>query len=112
MQVDPEPEKGAIYRSDHLNLAKVGVPVLDPGGGYDLLNGGKVAGQALRDEYRTKHYHQPSDEWQANWDLSGPISDLQVLYAMGRGLANSKDWPNWYPDNEFRAIRDKSLAGK
>ncbi|MFL6689122.1 MAG: M28 family peptidase [Alphaproteobacteria bacterium] len=107
---DPEPEKGAFYRSDHISLAKVGVPMLDPGGGYDLLNGGTAAGQALRDEYRTKHYHQPSDEWQANWDLSGPVSDLQVLYAVGYRLANSGDWPNWYEGNEFRATRDKSMA--
>jgi Zn-dependent M28 family amino/carboxypeptidase len=109
---DPEPEKGAFYRSDHISLAKAGVPMLDPGGGYDLLNGGTAAGQALRDEYRTRHYHQPSDEWQANWDLSGPVSDMEVLYAVGNRLANSNDWPNWYEGNEFRAVRDKSLAGK
>jgi Zn-dependent M28 family amino/carboxypeptidase len=109
---DPEQEKGAFYRSDHISLAKVGVPMLYPGGGYDLLNGGTAAGQALRDEYRINHYHQPSDEWQANWDLSGPVSDLQVLYAVGNHLANSNDWPNWYEGNEFRAIRDKSIAGR
>jgi len=109
---DPEPEKGAFYRSDHLNLAKVGVPMLYPGGGYDLLEGGKAAGQSLRDDYRANRYHQPTDEWRADWDLSGPISDLQVLYAVGNRIVNSKDWPNWYADNEFRAVRDKSMAGK
>jgi Zn-dependent M28 family amino/carboxypeptidase len=109
---DPEPEKGAFYRSDHISLAKVGVPMLYPGGGYDLLNGGTTAGQAVRDEYRTSHYHQPSDEWQPNWDLSGPVSDLEVLYAVGNRLASSNDWPNWYEGNEFRAIRDQSMAGR
>ncbi|HTK80455.1 MAG TPA: M28 family metallopeptidase [Rhizomicrobium sp.] len=109
---DPEPKKGSFYRSDHISLAKVGVPMLDPGGGYDLLNGGTAAGQAARDEYRTKHYHQASDEWQANWDFSGPISDLQVLYAVGRYLANSGQWPNWYEGNEFRSIRDRAMAEK
>jgi Zn-dependent M28 family amino/carboxypeptidase len=109
---DPEPEKGYFYRSDHISLAKVGVPMLDPGGGYDLLNGGKAAGQAARDDYRIHHYHQPSDEWQANWDLSGPVSDLQALYEFGNGLANSDAWPNWYKGNEFRAARDREMAGK
>jgi Zn-dependent M28 family amino/carboxypeptidase len=109
---DPEPEKGAFYRSDHISLAKVGVPMLDPGGGYDLLDGGKAAGQALRDDYRVHHYHQPSDEWQANWDLSGPVSDLDALYSLGDELANSDAWPNWYPGNEFRAVRDKSMGAK
>ena len=70
---DPEPEKGGFYRSDHISLAKVGVPMLDPGGGYDLIDGGKAAGQKIRDDYRINHYHQPSDEWKADWDLSGPV---------------------------------------
>ncbi|HTP75640.1 MAG TPA: M28 family peptidase [Rhizomicrobium sp.] len=108
---DPEPEKGGFYRSDHISLSHVGVPMLDPGGGYDLVNGGTAAGQALRDEYRIKHYHQPSDEFNPNWDMSGPVQDLLAFYALGDTLANSDRWPNWYQGNEFRAIRDKSLAG-
>jgi Zn-dependent M28 family amino/carboxypeptidase len=109
---DPEPEKGYFYRSDHISLAKVGVPMLDPGGGYDLLNGGTAAGKALRDDYRIHHYHQPSDEWQANWDLSGPVSDLDALYSVGEQIVNSDAWPNWYEGNEFRAIRDREMSGK
>jgi Zn-dependent M28 family amino/carboxypeptidase len=108
---DPEPEKGGFYRSDHISLAKVGVPMLDPGGGYDLVDGGKTAGQAVRDEYRLHHYHQPSDEFDPNWNLSGPIADLDALYTFGDELANSDKWPNWYAGNEFRAIRDKEMAG-
>jgi Zn-dependent M28 family amino/carboxypeptidase len=109
---DPEPEKGGFYRSDHISLAKDGIPMIYPGGGYDLLDGGKDAGKKVRDDYRINHYHQPSDEWQASWDLSGPVSDLDVLYALGDELANSNDWPNWYDGNEFRGIRDQSLKGK
>ena len=109
---DPEPEKGAFYRSDHFPLAKVGVPMISPGGGYDLINGGKAAGQALRDDYRAHRYHQPTDEWSAAWDLSGPVDDLQVFYAVGMKLANSDTWPNWYKDSEFRATRDKTMGGK
>ena len=108
---DPEPEKGYFYRSDHISLAKVGVPMLDPGGGYDLIDGGTAAGQAVRQDYLLHHYHQPSDEWNANWDLSGIVSDLDVLYTFGDELANSDKWPDWYKDNEFRAIRDKEMAG-
>jgi Zn-dependent M28 family amino/carboxypeptidase len=62
---DPEPEKGHYYRSDHFSLARAGVPMLAPMGGYDLDNGGKAAGQALIDDYRKHRYHQPSDEWSA-----------------------------------------------
>jgi Zn-dependent M28 family amino/carboxypeptidase len=106
---DPEPEKGHFYRSDHFSLAKVGVPMLAPSQGYDLLNGGRTAGQAVLDDYRLHRYHQPSDKWNPNWDLSGPISDLDAFYELGKVLANSDIWPNWYPGNEFRATRDKSM---
>jgi Zn-dependent M28 family amino/carboxypeptidase len=109
---DPEPEKGGFYRSDHISLSRVGVPMLDPGGGFDLVKGGTAAGQAVRDEYRTKHYHQPSDEFDPNWDMRGPVDDLLALYTLGDTLANSDRWPNWYKDNEFRAIRDKTMAGR
>jgi Zn-dependent M28 family amino/carboxypeptidase len=67
---------------------------------------------AARDEYRTKHYHQPSDEFDPHWDVSGPVDDLLALYTLGDTLANSERWPNWYKDNEFRAIRDKELAAR
>ena len=107
---DPQPEKGGFYRSDHISLAKVGVPMLDPGGGYDLIVGGTEAGHAVREDYLLHHYHQPSDEWKADWDLSGPVQDLDALYTLGDELANDDKWPNWYPGNEFRAIRDKTMA--
>jgi Zn-dependent M28 family amino/carboxypeptidase len=109
---DPEPEKGHYYRSDHFSLAKVGVPMLAPGGGHDLVNGGPAAGQAVADDYRNHRYHQPSDEWSPTWDLSGPIEDLDAYYELGRELADSDVWPNWYPDDEFRAVRDKSMGAK
>jgi Zn-dependent M28 family amino/carboxypeptidase len=109
---DPEPEKGFYYRSDHINLARKGVPMLYTGGGLDLIAGGKAAGQAVRDDYRAKRYHQPTDEYDPAWDMSGPIDDLKVLYELGRRIANDGSWPNWRQGNEFRAVRDKSLAGQ
>jgi Zn-dependent M28 family amino/carboxypeptidase len=109
---DPEPEKGAFYRSDHISLAKVGIPMLDPGGGYDLIEGGTEAGHAARLDYLLHHYHQPSDEYNPKWDLSGPIQDLDALYTLGDELANGDWWPNWYKGNEFRAIRDKTMTGE
>ncbi|MFO1186832.1 MAG: M28 family peptidase [Alphaproteobacteria bacterium] len=108
---DPETEKGFYYRSDHINLARKGVPMLYTGGGFDLVNGGTAAGQAVRDEYRAKRYHQPTDEFDPTWDLSGPVDDINVLYELGRRIANDGSWPNWVRGNEFRAIRDKSLTG-
>ena len=109
---DAEPEKGHFYRSDHFSLAKVGIPAISPTSGRNLVVGGPAAGQKLMDDYETNRYHQPSDEWRANWDLSGPIRDLDVFYRAGRMLADSDAWPNYYRGSEFRALRDKARAAK
>jgi Zn-dependent M28 family amino/carboxypeptidase len=110
MTPDPEPEKGFFYRSDHISLAKVGVPMLYPGGGFDLRAGGTAAGQAAKNRYNESFYHQPSDEFDPAWNISGPLDDAIVLFTFGERLANSEMWPNWREGNEFRRIRDTSLA--
>jgi Zn-dependent M28 family amino/carboxypeptidase len=107
---DPHPEAGHFYRSDHFSFAKVGVPAISFGDGNDLVKGGVARGEALSKEYVTKHYHQPSDEWSPSWDFTGMAEDVQLLHNLGRDLANSRAWPNWSPDSEFRAVRDRSAA--
>ena len=107
---DPHPEAGHFYRSDHFSFAKVGVPAISFGDGNDLVNGGIKRGEALGKEYVEKHYHQPSDEWSASWDFSGMAEDANLLHIVGRDLANSRSWPDWGADSEFRAVRDKSAA--
>jgi hypothetical protein len=74
------------------------------------VNGGIARGEALGKEYTEKHYHQPSDEWQASWDFTGMAQDVQLMHNLGRDLANSRAWPDWNPDSEFRSIRDKTDA--
>ena len=34
-------------------------------------------------------------------------SNTNAVYLAGLSLANSEQWPNWYKDSEFRAMRDK-----
>ena len=34
----------------------------------------------------------------------------QLLHLVGETLANSREWPNWSADSEFRATRDQSAA--
>ena len=108
---EPSPEAGYYYRSDHFSLAKFGVPMLYAEGGEDLVNGGVTAGHAAAEDYRANRYHQPSDEYDPNWDWSGAIRDLQIYYRIGRELAESTAWPNWREGDEFRDIRDRSRAG-
>ncbi len=105
------PAGGFYFRSDHFNFAKAGVPALYAKGGSDLLDGGKAAGKAAGDEY-AKRYHQPSDEIHEGWRWDGIVEDLQLLYGVGRNLADDGQWPNWYEGNPFKAARDAQRAGQ
>ncbi|MBX7501383.1 M28 family peptidase [Qipengyuania sp. YG27] len=106
------PEKGYYYRSDHFSMAKRGLPMLYVDGGEDLVEGGTEAGQAYAKDYTENRYHQPSDEYDPNWDWSGALKDLSLYYRIGRMLAMSTSWPNWVEGDEFRAARDKSCEGE
>jgi len=105
---DPKPEAGHFFRSDHFPLAKRGVPAISFGSGDDWIDGGLAVGRKFEEDYTSNNYHQPSDEWKAEWPFTGMAHDLGLLYGLGRDLAESKDWPNWAQDAEFRIIRDAS----
>ena len=82
--------------------------MLAAGSGVDMRKGGIAAGKAANEAYVKEHYHQPSDEWSPKWNYDGAIEDLMIDFKMGYDLANSKKWPQWKPNSEFKAARDKS----
>jgi len=108
--ISPEPsvEKGMFYRSDHFSLAKRGVPMLDVDSGLDVIGKPAGYGQRMADDYTANRYHKPSDQYDANWNWSGAVEDLQAYVEVATVLGNSSDWPNWYKTAEFRAARDAS----
>ena len=108
---DSHPERGLFYRADHFSLAKRGVPVLllmALGGGADLVEGGREAGDAWVSAFTDQCYHQPCDDWSADWDLRGAAQDGSLAYRIGRELAFSDMWPQWRAGSEFRAVRERS----
>ena len=109
---DKAPEKGFFYRSDHISFAKKGIPVLYADPGIDLLEGGIERGMEFANYYTANDYHQVSDEITDKWDYSGIEQDLGIFTNFIDDLANSVEYPNWYENNEFRAIRDQSLNNK
>mgnify|MGYP000571642950 FL=1 len=111
-EMEPTPEKGFYYRSDHFSFAKLGVPMVYFEGGDDLVTGGKAAAMAAAEDYEKNRYHAPGDEFDEKWDWSGVMSDLKLYYRVGRMLAMTDAWPNWNDGDEFRAVRDKSRSGK
>lgn len=109
---DPKPQAGYFFRSDHFSFAKRGVPALSYAAGQDWEVGGVAAGKAAADDYTAKRYHQQGDEWKPDWTFAGAAGDLGVLYALGQQLADSRQWPNWSQDSQFRATRDASAAAR
>jgi len=109
---DAHPEAGSFYRSDHFTMAKRGVPAISIESGEDLVDGGKEAGHAEAEAYNRDKYHQPADQWTPAWNATGQVQDAELLFNLGKRLANSREWPNWSQDSEFRAERDKTAAAR
>ena len=109
LKPNSQPEKGSFYRADHFEFSKRGVPSLYSGGGKDFIGKPPNFGQEKKDDYIAHHYHQVSDEVDPNWDLSGAVQDIQLLFEVGYQVANTDKFPEWRPDSEFKAKRDAML---
>ncbi len=108
VEPDSSPEAGYFYRSDHLHFAQLGIPVLYTSNGVDMVEGGRERGNALNAAYVANDYHKPSDEVTNVWDMTGGAQDLELLYVVGRELADNSAWPQWRENAEFRAAREAS----
>src|SRR5882724_8263073 len=98
------PEKGSIYRADNFEFSKVGVPSLYIGKGEHLVSR-PPNGPLRSDEFDLKDYHQVTDEVHADWDLSGAVQDVDLLFEVGDQNANADKLPEWKPGNEFKPKR-------
>jgi Zn-dependent M28 family amino/carboxypeptidase len=109
MNPNSQPEKGTFYRADNFEFSKVGLPSLYTGAGRDVIGKPPEFGQQKKDEYVAKHYHQPSDQVNPEWDLSGAAEDLRLLFEIGYQVANGDKFPEWKPGTEFKAKRDAMM---
>jgi Zn-dependent M28 family amino/carboxypeptidase len=109
MTPNSQPEKGSFYRADHFEFSKLGVPSLYTGGGKDFIGKPADFGRQKKDNYTAHHYHQVSDEVDPNWDLSGAVQDVDLLFEVGYQVANDGKFPEWKPGTEFKAKRDEML---
>jgi Zn-dependent M28 family amino/carboxypeptidase len=99
---EPDPQIGMYFRSDSYSFAGRGVPVLYVQSGIDSAARGPVWGKAQIDDYLAHRYRQPSDQYSPDWDVGGAVADLTLYYQIGLYLANSRRFPRWYADSEFR----------
>jgi Zn-dependent M28 family amino/carboxypeptidase len=105
LSADLHPESGHFYRSDHFSFAKAGIPAVSIGVGTDVV--GKPAGWGAQqaDDYIAHRYHQPSDEYRPDFDLSGAVQLSEIVLRFGLQLANAPGVPTWSRDAEFHAVR-------
>ncbi len=105
---EAHPEQGHYYRSDHFSLARAGVPAFSIGLGQDFIGKPAGFGEKAFQEYNQNHYHQPSDEYHADWDFSGLEEAARLGLKIGYDVANDPQLPTWHKGDEFLAIREKS----
>jgi Zn-dependent M28 family amino/carboxypeptidase len=94
VKMDPRPQNGLFFRSDHFSLAKQGVPSL-------LF-------MSLGDtdpDYITNKYHKEADDYSADWSLGGVEQDIELIVDIASQLANNDDWPKWKSESDFKTRR-------
>jgi len=109
MRLSPEehPERGLFYRSDHFSFAIAGIPSVSIGRGTDFVGRPPDWGRQQGEDYTAHRYHQPSDEYRPDFDLSGAVQLAELVQRFGFSLANASTVPTWNADAEFKATRDR-----
>ena len=105
-------DRGYFYRSDQFSFAKIGVPAVYLEPGTDFVDRPPEWGRQVVENFTTNHYHQPSDEYDPNWDLRGMIDDAQIGFWTGLAVANADEMPTWNKGDEFEAVRLEALAAE
>lgn len=106
---DQMPDRGFFYRSDQFNFAKIGVPAVYLGSGTDYIGRPPGWGKEQREKWEAERYHQPGDEYDPSWDLSGALEDVELYLLIGTRVANAPRMPAWRKGEEFEHIRLKAL---
>lgn len=94
VKLDPRPQNGLFFRSDHFSFAKQGVPSL-------LF-------MSLGDtdpDYIAHKYHKETDDYSSDWSLGGVEQDILLIVDIASDLARNKDWPEWKMNSDFKKRR-------
>lgn len=105
---DDNPGAGHYYRSDHFSLARAGIPAfsIDPG---TLFEGRDEAwGHAQFEDFVAHHYHQPSDEYHADWDFRGNAKMARFGFVLGWLASEQPKSVEWQAGDEFEKARKAS----
>jgi pimeloyl-ACP methyl ester carboxylesterase len=107
---DAHSEKGFFYRADHFEFAKVGVPPLFVFGGADYIGQPGDFGEKKFNDYVAHDYHKVTDVVRPDWNLSGAVENMRLLFQVGYDVAQGARYPEWKAGAEFKARRDEMMG--
>jgi hypothetical protein len=55
--------------------------------------------------YNTTDYHQPSDEFNPEWDFSGAVDDMKLLAELAWRIAAEQEMPRYNEGDQFANVR-------
>lgn len=91
---DPQPEKGYMYRSDHLPFMRAKIPGL-------ALFFPAMDFMQERQAYIAQDYHKPSDKPKPNWNLEGAAADTLLFFDVGLHVLKTGFRAQWSTASEF-----------
>ena len=101
---------GAYFRADHFNFAKAGVPAFNVGsavfsgdGHFEFAHQHGASSEKMVGF--KKDYHQVTDEYRADWDLSGMVQQAQFTLNLGYAVANAPAMPAWKKGVSFGSVK-------
>ena len=104
---DTHPDAGGYYRSDHFSFARTGVPAFSIGMGSEYPDLPAAVAAAKLREFGAR-YHQPSDEYSADWNFSGIEQFARLGFTLGLRIANLDRLPTWRAGDEFLPARQQA----
>jgi Zn-dependent M28 family amino/carboxypeptidase len=94
---------GGYFRSDHFSFAKAGIPAFSIHGGRDWVK--DPEGSNAKAKAYSARYHQVTDEYDPNWDMSGMVQMAQFTLNLGQMVGNSPKMPQWKAGDPFGKAR-------
>ncbi|MFC0250624.1 M28 family peptidase [Massilia consociata] len=101
---------GAYFRADHFNFAKAGVPAFNVGsavfsgdGHFEFAHDHAASSEKMVGF--KKDYHQVTDEYRPDWDLSGMVQQTQFTLNLGYAVANAQAMPAWKKGEAFGSVK-------
>ncbi|AVR97207.1 M28 family peptidase [Pseudoduganella armeniaca] len=101
---------GAYFRADHFIFAKAGVPAFNVGSavfsgdGHFEFEHDHTSASAKMVGFK-QDYHQVTDEYRPEWDLSGMVQQAQFTLNLGYAVANAAAMPTWKKGEAFGRVK-------